>query len=103
VARLEIAHEGGGVRREAGGVEAIDGADRGRGGSAEGVDGDALCRAERSEAPPADGAIIAWAEGVLRCAQDDTRRNNSDTLLPPNPNGFDSAARIGIGRGVWAM
>ena len=33
----------------------------------------------------------------------DERRNNKDTLLPPNPNVFERTFARGMGRGVWGM
>ena len=63
VARPEVAHEGGGVRGEAGGVEAVDGGGGGRGDHAEAGDGDAHFR-----------RIIARAHGSFASGHEAVRR-----------------------------
>ena len=45
-----------------------------------------------------------WSHsGEAAFARYELRRNNSDTLLPPNPKVFDRTFVIRIGRGVWGM
>lgn len=46
----------------------------------------------RREGPIATGALVAQADDTYK------RRNTNVLLVPPNPNAFESAARIAMGR-----